>query len=106
MKNAPAPCFGIGLTQAQAGLVMEALGERPFRLVFALIGRLNAWANQAFGEDASLAAPAARAPFALSAAELALILQALGELPHRRVHTLIASLQVQAERACEHAIHG
>lgn len=103
MSGAQEPCFGIGLTREQGALVMEALAERPFRAVFALIGRLNAWANHAF---AAPAAQQGQPPFALSGAELALVLQALGDLPHRRVHALIGSLQAQRERAQPDAPHG
>ena len=103
MSGAQETCFGIGLTREQGALVMEALAERPFRTVFALIGRLNAWANQAFAEPT---AQQGQPLFALSGAELALVLQALAELPHRRVHALIGSLQAQLERTQADASHG
>lgn len=97
MSRLEQPSFGLGLTIDQAALIMEALAECPFRAVFALIGRLNAWANQTFAADGT---PIARGTqFTLSADELALIVEALGALPHRRVHKLIASLQ-------GHAHHG
>lgn len=103
MSSAQVPCFGIALNLEQSSLIMAALAERPFRTVFALIGRLNVWANDAFADDAAMRAQ--QLPFALCNAELTLVLQALEELPHRRVHTLIGSLQCQIARMRQDATH-
>ena len=89
--------LGLALNPAQGRLLMEALGERPFRTVYALIGRLNAWALDAFPADpAPQHAPGF--PFTLTRAELELVLDALGDMPHRRVHRLVASLQAQLQQ--------
>jgi hypothetical protein len=101
----PAAQYGIGLDVAQGALLMEALAALPFRDVFELIGRLNAWAL-----DTCPAGPGARVsvplPFPVSDAELALVLKALGEMPHRRVHQLIASLQGYLAQIDGVATHG
>jgi hypothetical protein len=93
--------FGITMGREQGLLLMEALAERPFRSVFKLIGRLHAWATDAFAH-AGAAAQAAQAPFTLTHAELILVIDALGELPHRRVHVLVGSLQRQLEHHLRH----
>lgn len=95
--TAPFPVhLGLALNPDQGRLLMEALGERPFRTVHALIGRLNAWASQAFPPDPSpQQAPAT--VFVLTLGELELALDALGDLPHRHVFRLIGSLQGQLQ---------
>jgi len=80
--------FAIGLDARQAALVAEALAERPYVEVHALIARLQAWAAGADG-----------APFVLAHAELVLVLRALGDMPYRRVHVLVGALQAQLEGA-------
>jgi hypothetical protein len=93
--------FGIGLDLRQGRLVREALEQRPYREVEALIGGLDAWAGQAFG-------PAGNgAPFVLGYADLVLIVDALADLPYRRVHALVKGLEQQIAAlgapACEAA---
>ena len=101
--------LGLALNAGQSSLLLEALGERPFRSVHALIGRLDAWAGAAFPADAGPLHPPAMA-FALTLPELALALDALGDLPHRRVYRLVASLQGQLDQLArlQHAgaVHG
>jgi len=80
--------FGIGLDLRQARLVAEALAERPYAEVHALVGRLRDWVGEAGG-----------APFPVDHAELVLILNALGAMPYRRVHALAGSLQRQLDAA-------
>jgi len=80
--------FAIGLDARQAQLVAEALAERPYVEVHALIARLRAWAAEGDG-----------APFVLGHAELVLVLRALGDLPYRRVHVLVGALQAQLDGA-------
>jgi hypothetical protein len=89
--------YGLALDPAQGRLVMEALGERPFRTVYRLIGRLNAWAGAAFPRDCD-AHQAPAVAFALTLPDLALVLDALGYLPHRRVYRLVASLEGQLQQ--------
>ncbi|MFP5394277.1 MAG: hypothetical protein ACLGI6_22515 [Gammaproteobacteria bacterium] len=94
--------FAVALDVQQGRLVMEALAARPFREVFELIGRLNAWAGAAF----AISERDAGAPFALTQAELALVIEALGELPYRRVHVLVGSLQSQLDALLAQVRHG
>jgi hypothetical protein len=81
--------FAIGLDLRQGRLVREALEERPYREVEALVGRIDAWAGQAFGPGGS------GAPFVLDLAELVLLVDALADLPYRRVHALVKGLEQQ-----------
>ena len=90
----------VELDVGQGRLIIEALAERPFKTVFELIGKLNRWANEAFGGEA------ASAVFAFSAPELALTLAALGELPFNRVHRLVSSLKTQLQQALPGAAGG
>jgi hypothetical protein len=78
--------FGLGLDARQVRLVAEALAERPYAEVHALMDRLAAWAGAPGG-----------APFAVGHAELLLILRALGDLPYRRVHVLADALRRQLD---------
>lgn len=94
--NAAEVQLSLALDLAQGRLLTEALAERPFRTVCILIGRLNAWASHALAHGA--AARHALPPFTLTMAELSLTLQALVELPYRRVHALVASLQYQMQQ--------
>jgi hypothetical protein len=89
MSAVAQPVFAIGLDLRQGRLVREALEQRPFHEVAALIRRLDAWAEQAFG------AAADGQPFTLGHADLVLIVRALGDLPYRRVHVLVGSLEAQ-----------
>jgi hypothetical protein len=93
--------FGIGLDLRQGRLVREALEQRPYREVEALVGRLDSWAVLAFGPGGS------GAPFVLGHADLVLIVDALADLPYRRVHALVKGLEQQIAAlqapACEAA---
>jgi hypothetical protein len=81
--------FAIGLDLRQGRLVREALEERPYREVEALVARLDAWAGQAFGPGGS------GAPFVLDHGELVVVVDALADLPYRRVHALVQGLEQQ-----------
>jgi hypothetical protein len=88
---APDTALQLALTREQGNLVMTALAECPFRLVYELIGKLN--------RQASLAAPAGQTYACLvEAAELKLILEALGKLPYHQVHALVQELQRQLQQ--------
>ena len=93
MNRYPPQQVEVELDVGQGRLIIEALAERPFKSVFELIGKLNRWANEAFGGGAG-----ARAVFAFSMPELALTLSALGELPFNRVHALVHSLKAQLQQ--------
>ena len=83
----PAPAqVSLRLTQAEGNLVIAALAECPFKLVYELIGKLNGQAN-ASGADAC--------QYRLQGAEVKLILNALGQLPYQQVHSLMEALQQQ-----------
>lgn len=81
--------FAIGLDLRQGRLVREALEGRPYRDVEALVGRLDAWAGQAFGPAGT------GAPFVLGYPELVLVVDALADMPYRRVHALVKGLEQQ-----------
>ena len=81
--------FAIGLDLRQGRLVREALEQRPYREVEALVDHLYAWAGRAFGPDGS------GAPLVLGYAELELVVDALADLPYRRVHALVKGLEQQ-----------
>ena len=88
------------ITRAQGNLMLEALAERPFKQVFEVIGVLNRQAEQFVAAQAQAAGNAieardARAAFTLSASELRLTLEALGDLPYRRVQPLLQDLHAQ-----------
>ncbi len=87
------------ITRAQGNLMLEALAERPFKHVFEVIGVLNRQAAQfAALPEAGRDDEAARVPFTLSAAELRLTLDALADLPYRRVQPLLQDLHAQLAR--------
>ena len=80
----------LSLTAEQGNLVITALAECPFKLVYELIGKLNRQANlaaQAGGTYACL----------VDAAELKLMLDALGKLPYYQVYALVHELQRQLQ---------
>ncbi|SFA98829.1 hypothetical protein SAMN04515620_11123 [Collimonas sp. OK607] len=82
----------IVLTAEQGNLVIAALAECPFKLVYELIGKLNRQANDVDGQ-----AIADKYPCALTADELKLVLHALGNLPYHQVHALVHVLQQQLQ---------
>lgn len=93
----------LALRADQGALVIEALAELPFKTVFELIGRLNRQANGVdpaagvrLGVDPAAGADAGGAlPYVVGAADLELIVGALGRLPYNRVHRLLAALEQQ-----------
>jgi hypothetical protein len=90
MSKHDAETLQLSLTAEQGNLVITALAECPFKQVYELIGKLNRQANvalQAGGIYACL----------VGAAELKLILEALGKLPYYQVHALVQALQAQLQ---------
>ena len=91
MRGIAAPeTMQIVLTAEQGNLVIAALAECPFKLVYELIGKLNRQANDAGGRAA-----AGKYACLLTADELKLVLNALGNLPYHQVHALVHALQLQ-----------
>lgn len=88
------------LTLEQSSLILEALVEQPFKLVFEIIGQLNHQAQLFYQEDADRTAPAL---FVINAADFSICIKALGELPYNRVCQLVNYLhqQLQAQQADE-----
>lgn len=90
--------FAVNLRREEGNLMVSALAECPFKLVYELIGRLNQQANAKAaqhrddGDDGDAAQE-----FLLTAAELKLAVTALGNLPFNRVHALIQNLQAQIQ---------
>lgn len=80
----------LSLTAEQGNLVITALAECPFKLVYELIGQLNRQANLAAQAGQSYACR-------VNAAELKLILDALGKLPYCQVYALMQELQRQLQ---------
>lgn len=80
----------LSLTAEQGNLAIAALAECPFKLVYELIGKLNGQANAAAQSGQTYACT-------VGAAELKLMLDALGKLPYERVHALIHELQRQLQ---------
>ena len=88
------------ITHAQGNLMLEALAERPFKHVFEVIGMLNRGAAQFAGAGADETArtedaQAMRAAFVFSNSELRITLDALADLPYRRVQPLLLDLHAQ-----------
>ncbi|MEN0037332.1 MAG: hypothetical protein AAGC78_09695 [Cellvibrio sp.] len=86
------------LTLDQSSLILEALVEQPFKLVFEIIGQLNHQVQQFYRADAEPDTPAL---FVINAADFSLCIQALGELPYNRVCQLVNNLHQQL-----HTQHG
>lgn len=86
------------LTLEQSSLILEALVEQPFKVVFEIIGQLNHQAQQFYQADADRTAPAL---FVISAADFSICIKALGELPYNRVCSLVNYLhqQLQTQQA-------
>jgi hypothetical protein len=92
MTGADSSVFAVNLRREEGNLMVSALAECPFKLVYELIGRLNAQANAKHNDDSDAAQE-----FLLTAAELKLAVAALGNLPFNRVHALIQNLQTQIQ---------
>lgn len=86
--------FSISWRQEDGSLMIEALAECPFKLVYELIGKLNRQANSLLSRAGEHAAPQ---DLELSAAELKLLINALGNLPFNRVHLLVHELHRQMQ---------
>ncbi|WP_034292927.1 hypothetical protein [Herbaspirillum sp. RV1423] len=84
------------LTAEQGNLVITALAECAFKLVYELIGKLNRQANAAMQAGDTYAC-------LVGAAELKLILEALGKLPYQQVHALVHELQRQLQQQLDGA---
>lgn len=80
----------LSLTAEQGNLAIAALAECPFKLVYELIGKLNRQANAAAQSGDSITCT-------VGAAELKLMLDALGKLPYHQVHALVHELQRQLQ---------
>ena len=78
------------LSAVEGQLVIEALAEEPFKLVFELIGRINRQANAGGGDELCR--------MVWSRADQALVIGALVKMPYHRVHQLLAKLEQQAAR--------
>jgi hypothetical protein len=97
--------FAVNLRREEGNLLISALAECPFKLVYELIGRLNQQANakaaqRSDGSDDNAGDDNdddAAQEFLLTAAELKLAITALGNLPFTRVHALIQNMQAQIQ---------
>jgi hypothetical protein len=95
------PALEIALTAQQGNLVIAALAERPFKLVYELIGKLNRQANVAAHTHVDGNAYVCM----LQPGEWALILDALGYLPYREVSVLVEALHLQMQGGFDDAGH-
>jgi DNA phosphorothioation-dependent restriction protein DptG len=86
------------LTLEQSSLILEALVEQPFKVVFDIIGQLNHQVQQFYQADADHTTPAL---FVINAADFSICIKALGELPYNRVCQLVNYLhqQLQTQQA-------
>ncbi len=82
------------LSLEQSSLILEALVEQPFKLVFEIIGQLNHQAQQFYEAEREPNAPAL---FVLSAEDFRLCIKSLGELPYNRVCALVNNLHQQLQ---------
>ena len=82
----------INLTLEEGNLILEALAERPFKLVFELIGKLNQQANKLFVKASDYSIPQ---EFSFSEQEMSITIKALGGMPYNRVHGLLVNLNKQ-----------
>lgn len=80
------------LTLHESSLILEALIECPFKLVFELIGRLNHQAQQFYVPNR---AENEKVLFLLEAKDIAFCIKALGDLPFSRVNGLLSNIQTQ-----------
>ncbi|MDF3012808.1 MAG: hypothetical protein K0Q78_1012 [Cellvibrio sp.] len=80
------------LSLEQSSLILEALVEQPFKLVFDIIGQLNHQAQQFYQADVE---PNATALFVLTADDFSLCIQSLGNMPYNRVCALVNNLHQQ-----------
>lgn len=76
----------------QSGIVLSALAERPFKDVFELIGVVNGQAHRLFRDGAE-----GPGEFRLAESDLELCLDALQDLPYRRVRDVIARIEEAGE---------
>ncbi|MDE2387607.1 MAG: hypothetical protein KGN35_00740 [Betaproteobacteria bacterium] len=92
----PARVLTIELNMQEGNLLLEALAECPFKLVFELIGKLNQQASELFAPGA---VQQERQRFVFSESELSFSIKALSNMPYHRVHELLADLnrQIQAQ---------
>jgi hypothetical protein len=98
----PARVLTIQLNMQEGNLLLEALAECPFKLVFELIGKLNQQANELFAPGT---AQQERQQFIFTEPELSFSIKALGNLPYHRVHELLADLnrQIQVQLNNQHS---
>lgn len=89
------PQLAIMLRSDEGSLVIEALAECPFKVVYDLIGRLNQQANRQGHASPDGTAQGDPVEYLISASDMKLIVSALGNLPFNRVHLLLANLQAQ-----------
>jgi hypothetical protein len=92
--------FNISWRLEDGNLMIEALAECPFKLVYELIGKLNRQANSLLQPAGAVASPQ---DLTLSAAELKLLIHALGNLPYNRVHLLLHDLHRQMQKQMQQA---
>jgi hypothetical protein len=82
----------IYLTLEQSSLLLEALMEQPFKIVFEIIGSLNQQAQQFYQTDTDKNSAQL---FVLDKGDFSICVTALGELPYNRVCGLIQVLHRQ-----------
>ena len=87
----------IRLTIKEGALLLEALGARPFKEVFDLIGRINHAANEHTVKLVEAQNNNLETSFAFTRHDLDLMIRALAELPFNQVHNLMAKLHSQLQ---------
>jgi hypothetical protein len=84
--------ISLELTREESGVIVQALAECPFKLVFELIGKINHQAQPLYKQELEISSTVI---FSLSPAEFSCCLKALGDLPYNRVHFLLNNLKAQ-----------
>jgi len=79
----------VEMDRQEAGVLLAALSELPFKTVYALIGNLNAQAYRNFSDPSQ---HSLRKPFEFDRQELAFCATALETLPYRDVHALLGRM--------------
>ncbi|PTN11646.1 hypothetical protein [Nitrosomonas aestuarii] len=84
--------LSIELSLEEGNLLLIALAECPFKIVFELIGKLNQQAHYHFAEGVD---QSGKKIFTFTELEIRLAIKALGKLPYEHVHHLLFSLKKQ-----------
>lgn len=83
----------VQMTVAHSRLILQALAELPFKSVFEVIGQLNQQTHRLLADEANDSTR--MHVFFISPSDLAICIHALGEMPFKRVSTLLTHLNCE-----------